>query len=157
MGKILTLTFTLLFSLSTFAAMSAQDVIKAVKGRYTVTFEGTDYSFLLRSSGDVNLLTQDQSVHSAEVLLAYTSSSFGPDGLPVVHVTFLEGSDEDSRDFHLLLTAEQDWGSGYEIKLITAFSTFNDGPNDYSSYEGKFDPKLKKYNTKTKKYDLIKE
>lgn len=157
MGKILTLTFAFLLSLSAYASMSAQDVINQVKGRYVATFEGTEYTFLLRSSGDVNLLTQDESVHSAEVLFAYTSSPWGPDGLPVLHVTFLEGSDEDSRDFHLLLTVEKGWSNDYEIKLITAFTTFNDGPNDVSSYEGKFDPKLRKYNAQTKKYDSIKE
>jgi hypothetical protein len=155
MGKILTLTFSLLFSAVAYASMSAQEVVTAVKGRYSATFDGQNYSFLLRSSGDVNLLTQGGYVSEAEFLLAYSGNSIGPDGLPVVHLTFLEGSDEESRDFHILLTVEKDFNE-YEVKFIHAFTTFNDGPNDYSSFEGSFDPKLKKYNTKTKKYESLK-
>lgn len=155
MGKIIALTFSLMFSAVAYASMSAQEVVTELKGRYSATFNGENYNFLLRSSGDVNLLTQSGYVSEAEYLLAYTGNSIGPDGLPVVHLTFLEGSDEESRDFHILLTVEKEWDGSHTVRLIHAFTTFNDGPNDYSSFEGPFDPKLKKYNAKTKKYESV--
>lgn len=156
MGRLLVLISAMLFSISAFASLSAQDVIKTLKGRYQIELEGTNYTFLIRSSGDVQVLTQDE-VEAAELVFAYSSSTWGMDGLPVAHITFLTASDEDSRDYHVLLTVEEDWaGSADEIKLITTFSTFNDGPNEMSSYEGKFNGNLKKYSTKTKKYFDIK-
>lgn len=155
MGRLLVLVTAMLFSISAFASLSAQDVIKTLKGRYQIVLDGTNYTFLIRSSGDVQVLTQDE-VERAELVFAYTSSSWGMDGLPVAHLTFLTGSDEDSKDYHVLLTVEEDWSGPHVIKLITTFSTFNDGPNEMSNYLGQFNGQLKKYSTKTKKYFDIK-
>ncbi|MCB0384757.1 MAG: hypothetical protein KDD43_05130, partial [Bdellovibrionales bacterium] len=88
--------------------------------------------------------------------LVGSNSDWGMSGLPVAHLVFGEGSDEEARDYHVLLTVQEDWGDDAkdEIAVVAIFETFNDGPNGYSSVDtASF--KVKKYNKKTKKYDVL--
>lgn len=146
-------------SLSVFASMNQEDVLKVIKGRYQVSMGSSKASFVIRSSGNILMLNSEGEFEYSEGELSFlgSSNSIGPDGLPIASLVFGMGSDEETRDIHILMTVEQDWsGDDHEIKLITAFSTFNDGPNDYSSYEGQSSVSIKKYNKKTKSFELIK-
>ena len=160
MKKILIGLITMLMSLSTFAAINQDEALYAIKGKYQISMgPSTKASFVIRSSGEILMLKSQGELEDSEGTLAFvgSSNSNGPDGLPVVSLVFSTGSDEETRDIHVLMTVEQDWSEDdREIKLITVFSTFNYGPNEYSSYEGQSDIEQKKYNKKTKKYELIK-
>ena len=156
--KRLLILLSLLLSVPAFASMNQSDVMKVLKGRYQLDSAGETLNFVIRSKGTILMLASTIDYVEGELQFTGSSNSIGPDGLPIANIILANGSDEETRDFHLLLTVEQDWsGNNHEIKLITVFSTFNDGPNDYSSYEGQYSkPSLKKYNKKTKKYEVIK-
>lgn len=157
MKKIIVL-LSLLFSMSSWASLNQEQSLKVLKGRYQLQVAGETLNFVIRSKGTVLMLASSLDYINGELQFTGSSNSIGPDGLPIANIVFSDGSDEETRDFHLLLTVEQDWsGEDHEIKLVTFFSTFNDGPNDYSSFEGTYKkPSLKKYNIKTKKYEVIK-
>jgi len=77
------------------------------------------------------------------------------DGAPVAHLILSSGSDENTEDLHIILAV-----SYYEpemdinIKLMSMFATMNDGPNDTATvYSVNYE--LKKYDKKTKSYQLI--
>ncbi|TNF00794.1 MAG: hypothetical protein EP326_05975 [Deltaproteobacteria bacterium] len=158
MKKITLGLMAFIFSLSAFASMSQEDVLKVLKGRYMAEMGSSKATFVIRSSGKVMTLSTSGEFEYSEAELSFlgSSNSIGPDGLPVASLVFGAGSDEETRDIHILMTVEQGWSNEMDIKVITAFSTFNDGPNDVSSYEGQSAITLKKYNSKTKKYEVIK-
>ena len=156
MKKTLFFLLTLIFSFNTFANLDESDVIDALKGRYLISMAGENHVFLLRSSGAVQLIDQEGEIDAAEINYSYSTESWSMNGLPVAHITFLHASDEQARDYHILLTVEQDWSSSEKtIRLIHAFTTYNDGPNENSYFEGEFSPELKKYSTETKRYEAI--
>ncbi len=147
-----------MFSISAFASLDQGDVLKVLKGRYEVTMGSSKTNFVIRSSGKIMMLSTSGDFEYSEGELSFigSSNSLGPDGLPVASLVFGAGSDEETRDIHILMTVDQDWSDEMSIKVITSFTTFNDGPNDVSSYEGTNPITVKKYNKKTKKYELIK-
>lgn len=160
MKKLMVILIMGLFSITSFASLNQNDVLKTLKGRYQLKLNNSDKAnFVIRSSGNILMLSSDGELEYSEGEMSFTgsSNSIGPDGLPIANIVFGVGSDEETRDIHILLTVEEDWdGTDHEIKLISSFSTFNDAPNGYSSFEGSNMIVLKKYNKKTKKYDLIK-
>jgi hypothetical protein len=138
-------TLALLGTLSAQAALKPADVRKAVSGQYT--FESTQGAVRLavRSSGAVQVISTAESIQSARLISVNHASDIGPDALPVVVLSVLVGSDEDSNAYQFVLTAEQHDGL-VSPRLISAYSTLNDGPNMWTSAEtGRL--KLKKYNT----------
>lgn len=132
-----------------FASFSDEAMNKELAGRYKLVVErGPSIQFLLRSSGAIELIgSQD---FTASVTSNFSSTDFGLDGLPVVHVVIGEGSDEDWKDYHVILTAEQD-GKLSKLVVLALFSTFNDGPNEISS-ANKGGLKLYKFDKSTDKF-----
>ncbi|MCO4793736.1 MAG: hypothetical protein KC493_08495 [Bacteriovoracaceae bacterium] len=160
MKKFLIIFIMGLFSITSFASLNQDDVLKTLKGRYQLKINNSDKAnFVIRSSGKILMLSSNGELEysEGEMFLTGSSNIIGPDGLPIANIVFGMGSDEETRDIHILLTVEEDWdGTNHEIKFISSFSTFNDGPNGYSSFEGANKIVLKKYNKQTKKYELIK-
>jgi hypothetical protein len=158
MKSIILLLSGLLLSFQVSASMSQSQVLKAASGRYELSMGQDKISFVLRSKGNIMIFKSTFDYLQGELQITGSSNSYGPDGLPILNLVFSEGSDEETRGMHLLLTVEQDWsGEDHEVRPITLFGTFNDGPNDYSTYEGTYkNYKLKKYSKKTKKYELLK-
>ncbi|MCB0365473.1 MAG: hypothetical protein H6624_19640 [Bdellovibrionaceae bacterium] len=146
-------------SFSAFASLDQDEVIKGLSGRYILEIDSdTALHFLIRSNGNVQVLNQNDEFEytKGDISLMNSDSDWGMSGLPVAHLVFGEGSDEEARDFHILMTVQQDWGDDAkdEIAVIAVFETFNDGPNGYSSADTA-SYKVKKYNKKTKKYDTL--
>lgn len=152
MKKLIVFATMLLATLSAHASLNQDDVIKALAGQWTTRNDYGDVKFLIRSNGDAQVISNG-SYAQVKLVMNYLSSSWGMDGLPVVNIVVSEGSDEDVRDVHFLVTALQD-GDEIKIKKMASFSTFNDGPNDFSDAEG--GAVFKKYDAKTKKWIEIK-
>lgn len=152
----LTLSFALLSVDSAYASLNKDDVQKALAGKYSLQIDEYEVQFLIRSSGEVQILNTENEMNGASFSLVNSVNPAGPDGLTVAHLTLMTASDEDARDYHLLLTVEQSHRGSNNIVLIHAFSTFNDGPNDYSSVEPVSQISLKKYDKERKDYIVIK-
>lgn len=153
--KFLALITSLLLSLNAFASLNQEDVQKAMAGQWSVRFEGTTIKFLVRSSGDISVITQ-QHYGAVEASLTFSGSDsdWRMNGLPVAHIILSDGSDEDVKDVHFLVTAIGE-GEDLKLKKLASFSTFNDGPNEFSDAE-QSGSSLKKYDAKTKKWIEIK-
>jgi hypothetical protein len=134
------------------AALDEDEVRKELAGRYRLqTSEGT-ISFLIRSAGNVEILNEGDEFKyaSGRITYSYSNSDELIDGLPVANLVIGAGSDEDMKDYHVILVVEQDEG-GNTMKVVASFSTFNDGPNGYAtSYNESM--KLSKFDKKTDKF-----
>ena len=77
----------------------------------------------------------------------------------MAHLTFTDASDEEAQDIHVFLTAVQDDSDqSLSLQVITAFETYDDGPNHYSTFSKDTTVSLKKYDKKTRSYvELNKE
>ncbi|OUR98462.1 hypothetical protein A9Q84_03365 [Halobacteriovorax marinus] len=160
--KLLLLLSFFFLSFSSFSSFDKEDVLKVIKGKYILqtNFSG-EIHFVIRSSGKLQVVKTDWYDGDANEQFPATISIEGGDngmlrGLPVAHLLFSEGSDEQAIDFHLLLTASQYWGNeGAEVRLLSSFSLENDGPNETANIiQTKLT--LLKYNKKTKKYVIVK-
>ncbi len=153
--KFLALICSLLLSSGVFASLSQDDVQSAIAGQWSVNFEGSKVKFLIRSNGNISILSAEH-YESMSVSLDFSGSTsdWRMSGLPVAHITLSEGSDEDTRDVHFLVTAIGD-RDDIELKKLAAFNTFNDGPNEFSDAETGYST-FKKYDPKTKKWIEIK-
>mgnify|MGYP003675425310 CR=1 FL=1 len=153
--KFLILMMSLLLSSSVFASLSQEDVQKAIAGQWSVNFEGVRVKFLIRSSGDISVISSDHYTYlTADLGFSGSNADWRINGLPVAHIILAEGSDEDVRDVHFLITAIGE-GDDIQLKKLAAFSTFNDGPNEFSDAESGWSA-LKKYDAKSKKWIEIK-
>ena len=106
----------------------------------------------IRSAGNVEILNDGDEFKyaSGRITYSYSSSDELIDGLPVANLVIGAGSDEDMKDYHVILVVEQDEG-GNTMKVVASFSTFNDGPNGYAtSYNESM--KLSKFDKKTDKF-----
>ena len=141
------------------ASLGQDDVHKGIVGKYILQVDNDSaISFLIRSSGKIQVLNQNDQYEyvSGEMIFAGSNNDWGMSGLPIAHIVLGDSSDEEARDFHILITVQQEWDEDAKdvIVVVGMFETFNDGPNGYSMAEGA-SYKLKKYNKKTKKYDLL--
>lgn len=148
--KRILLVFLLIVSVA-HAGVSKEDAISVLKGKYRISFEGYTSYFLIRSTGKIQLLTEESELEQGELYFISTSGVDDHSGLPVAHLVFGLGSDEDTLNAHVLLVVDKDWGVGTELKKIGSFTTFNDGPNDLGS-TSQNNVKLEKYDSKSKKY-----
>ncbi|GEM_PF-5897120 len=162
--KSLVIFFTLIMSFSASASIGKEDLVATIKGRYVLqTSESGDIHFLLRSSGKLEVVESDW-YSSSESIASYPakiSIEQGDNGLlrglPVAHLIFSEGSDEQVVDYHILLTAEQNWDRRDPVvRLLTTFVLENDGPNQVASVISKEKMKLLKYDSRSKKFIIIK-
>ena len=136
------------------AALNQDDVLKALVGQWSVKMDSGDVKFLVRSNGDVQIISNAHREYvSAKLSFNSSTSDWGMDGLPVAHLILSEGSDEDVRDIHLLVTGLQD-GDNVRVKKVAAFNTFNDGPNEFSDIEN--GSRFKRYNAQTKTWAEVK-
>tara|TARA_R110000868_G_scaffold159516_8_gene388407 strand:+ start:726 stop:1184 length:459 start_codon:yes stop_codon:yes gene_type:complete len=147
--KKLLIILAMLFSVNTFAALDGEDVTKAMAGQWSMSLNGEQVKFLLRSNGDIKIISSNHDYVSASLSFSGSSSDWQMNGLPVAHIIISEGSDEDVRDVHFLVTALQ-YDEEITLKKLASFSTFNDGPNEFSDAESwsnfkKYDPKSKKW------------
>ena len=149
-----------LLTFNTFAHINSDETMSHIKGRYQLHDPDTGtVKFIIRSSGQVMVLNKEDEFSYMDAHLTFLNSDndFGPSGVPVIHLVMGYGSDEDTRDYHIVMTVLKNWESdNYDIRVMSKFSTFNDGPNDYAGANQRSDLVLKKYNKKTKKYDRIK-
>lgn len=153
--KFLILMASLLLSLNSFASLNQEDVQKALAGQWSVKFEGVTVKFLIRSSGDISVLSSEHYDYmSASLSFSGSDEDWRMNGLPVAHIILSEGSDEDVRDVHFLVTAVGE-GEDIQLKKLALFNTFNDGPNEFSDAEQGWSA-FKKYDAKTKKWIEIK-
>lgn len=152
--KKLILLLTVLLSFQAHASLNQEDVLKLMVGQWSVKIGGDEVKFVIRSSGDVMIVSNAHRDYvRAQLSFSYSTSSFGMDGLPVAHLILTEGSDEDVRDVHLLATGLQDGENSVRFKKLATFGTFNDGPNEYSDIEN--GSRFKRYNAETQSwYDL---
>ncbi len=148
--------FLVLFPALASASLSQEQVTKEVAGRYRLDIGfGESIQFVLRSSGAVEVFDNDDlNGLTGAVSVSASSTEWGMDGLPVVHLVLGYGSDEDWQDHHVLLSVEED-GENRQIVLIASFTTFNDGPNGMSSVD-KSQLKLSKFDKETDKFVQIK-
>ena len=161
MSVILLLISILSFSLH--AAIGKDDLINSIKGRYILqTNEVGDIHFLIRSTGKLQVIKSDwfSLSESSDSYPSQMTIEQGDNGLlrgmPVAHLIFSEGSDEQEIDCHILLTAEQGWdGNRPSIRLLSSFILENDAPNEVASV---ISTKLTllKYSVKSKKFILVK-
>ena len=158
MMRILAGLMVMFFGITANASLGQDEVHDVIKGRYILQLdEDSAFSFLIRSSGAIQVLNDDEYEYvKGEMFFVGTTSEWGMNGLPVAHLVFGDASDEEASDMHVLITVQQEWSADgkNEIKVVSTFSTFNDGPNGYSMVEAA-NYKLKKYNKKTKKYDVL--
>jgi hypothetical protein len=135
-----------LYSFSSFSSLEREQVLGLLSGQWSAKIDSGEVKFLIRSSGDISVISNaHRNYVRAKVSFNHSESSWGMNGLPVAHIILSEGSDEDVRDTHLLVTGLQE-GQDIKIKRLAAFSTFNDGPNEYSDVEigsrfKKYDPR----------------
>ena len=145
----------MLLSLSSFASLGQEDVQKAIAGQWSVRFEGVSVKFLIRSNGDISVLSSEHYDYlTASLSFSGSDEDWRMNGLPVAHIILSEGSDEDVRDVHFLVTAIGE-GEDITLKKLASFSTFNDGPNEFSDAEQGWSS-FKKYDAKSKKWIEIK-
>lgn len=153
MKKMIVLATMLFAAMSAQASLNQEDVIKALAGQWTTKTEYSgDVKFLIRSNGETQVITNG-SYADVKLVFNNSESDWGMNGLPVANIIVSEGSDEDVRDIHFLVTALQD-GSDVKIKKMASFSTFNDGPNDFSDADS--GATFKKYDAGSKKWIEIK-
>ncbi|PIK15078.1 hypothetical protein [Halobacteriovorax sp. JY17] len=139
--KFLILLCAILACFNSSASIGKDDLIGAVKGRYILqTNEVGEIHFLIRSTGKLQVIKSDwyNLNESSDDYPAKMTIEQGDNGLlrgmPVAHLIFSEGADEQAIDCHLLLTAEQGWdGEGLTIRLLSSFALENDGPNEIAS------------------------
>ncbi|WP_417335949.1 hypothetical protein [Halobacteriovorax marinus] len=164
MMKVISFLFlTAFICTNSLASIGKGELIEAIKGRYILqTNEAGEIHFLIRSSGKLQVIKSDwyDSNESATTYPAKFTIEQGDNGLlrgmPVGHLIFSEGSDEQAIDFHLILTAEQNWNrENPSIRLLSSFALENDGPNEVATV---LSTKLSllKYSVKYKKFILLK-
>lgn len=152
--KKLILLLAFLSSLNVFAALNEDDVLRVMVGQWSVSMDSGDVKFVIRSNGDINVVSSAHVEYvSATLTFNNSTSDWGMNGLPVAHLILSEGSDEDVRDIHLLVTGLQE-GESVRLKKLAAFGTFNDGPNEYSDIE--LGSRFKKYDPKSKTWSEVK-
>ncbi|MBH47389.1 MAG: hypothetical protein CME71_04395 [Halobacteriovorax sp.] len=147
--KKLLIALSLLFSSVSFAALDQDDVINAMAGQWSMSLEGEQIKFLVRSTGEISIISRNHDYVTATLSFAGSNVDWQINGLPVAHIIITEGSDEDVRDVHFLVTAIE-YDEEISLKKLAVFSTFNDGPNDFSDVDSwsnfkKYDPKTKKW------------
>lgn len=155
MIKSFILILSLVFSFNSFAALDSAQVNEKIKGQYRISVEENNFSFVIRSNHEVMMLDESDSVQKGELFFVHNENDGGPDGLPVAHLVFINSSDEESQEIHILMTVVQEDEQTTNLRLINAFTTFNDGPNGTSE----FSPatiSLQKYNKQTKKFEAVK-
>lgn len=159
--KFLLLLSLFAISLTSHSALNKEEVLKEIRGKYILQTNLTgEIHFVIRSSGALQVIKSDWYDSDAGVSFPATMTINSGDngmlrGLPVAHLTFSEGSDEQAIDYHILLTATQHWGNdGGEVKLLSKFALENDGPNQMASVVST-KLTLLKYNKITKKYDVV--
>mgnify|MGYP000471739318 CR=1 FL=1 len=139
--KFLVLLFSVVCCLSSEASMGRDDLVKSIRGSYILqTNEVGEIHFLIRSTGELQVIKSDwYSVsESTSKYPSKMSIERGDNGLlrgmPVAHLIFAEGADEQAIDFHLLITAEQGWSGGNpRVRLLSSFALENDGPNELAT------------------------
>lgn len=144
----------LLISTQVFASLNSDELLKELAGQWSLKVHSTDVKFLIRSSGDIKIISSaHNSFFNAQITFNNSTSDWGLDGLPVANIIISEGSDEDVRDIHFLVTGLQE-GDEVKLKKLATFSTFNDGPNDFSDVDSGYS--FKKYDPKTKTWNEVK-
>ena len=143
------IALSLLFSSVSFASLDQEDVITAMAGQWSMSFEGEQVKFLVRSNGEISIISRNHDYVTATLSFTGSNVDWQLNGLPVAHIIITEGSDEDVRDVHFLVTAIK-YDEEISLKKLAVFSTFNDGPNDFSDADSwsnfkKYDPKTKKW------------
>lgn len=162
--KSLVLLLTLLVSFTSTASIGKEELIDAIKGRYTLqTSEFGDIVFLIRSTGKLQVIKTDwfNINDSADSYPAKISFQQGDNGLlrgvPTAHLIFSEGSDEQAIDYHLILTAEQSWDRrSPTVRFLSSFVLENDGPNQTSSVISTEKLTLLKYDSHSKTFTSVK-
>lgn len=161
--KFLLMILPFVLSLNTFASLDKEKLLETIKGRYILqTIESGEIQFLIRTSGKLEVIKSDwydlgQAGEGYPSKFAIEQGDNGLfKGMPVAHLIFSEGSDEQALDYHIILTAQNDWASrGPVIRLLSSFALENDGPNELASI---ISTKLTllKYSVKLKKFVLVK-
>tara|TARA_R110000868_G_scaffold61524_3_gene186959 strand:+ start:10326 stop:10784 length:459 start_codon:yes stop_codon:yes gene_type:complete len=147
--KKLLIALSLLVSSVCFASLDQDDVINAMAGQWSMSLEGEQIKFLVRSNGEISIISRNHDYVTATLSFSGSNVDWQINGLPVAHIIISEGSDEDVRDVHFLVTALQ-YDDEISLKKLAVFSTFNDGPNEFSDADSwsnfkKYDPKSKKW------------
>ena len=140
-----------------FGAVSIGKFYSMLPGKYEVEFEdGITAEFVITKNLRIRLLDETREVNHVSMSVDSRNSSddFTIDGLPVVHFVITTASDEDSREYHLFVSIEQDQ-KRYKLRKITAFSTFNDGPGGSSSIVSSEVAGLLKWDESKKRYEPI--
>lgn len=144
----------LTFALNSHASLNQEDVTKALAGQWSMSMDSGTVKLLVRSSGEISVISSTYHNYvSASLSFSGSDEDWRINGLPVAHFIISEGSDEDVRDVHFMVTALQD-GNDISLKKLAVFTTFNDGPNDFSDADSWSN--FKKYDPKTKKWIEIK-
>jgi hypothetical protein len=138
-----------------FAALGKDDVLEALAGKYEAELENMPVDFEIKANGTAKLETEGNEFASATLKLVYSSKGDVMNGLPVANLILSAASDEDATDFHMTLTVIEEDGKK-EIRVINVFSTTNDGPNYWTSFEKDVKWSLKKYDSKSKQLVEIK-
>lgn len=159
MFKALVLSAAVIMTQLAGASLEKNEVLKGLAGRYALEFSpNSSLNIVIRSSGAVQVLNELDNLSMMEGKLTFAGSTTSAlmSGLPVGHLVVTQAGDEDTRDFHVLLTVEQspEGEDQNQVKVIAAFETFNDGPNELSSVE-KATFSLKKYNKATKRFETL--
>lgn len=143
-------------------AQEADPVMDALKGQYILELTENDYTkIVIRSSGEIMQVSAQGELEYSNVTsqlswLNNADNDIGPSSVPVAQLALATGSDEETEEYMLLLTALRD-GNDYSVKLLSVLHTFSDGPNDFTdANEGLLgDLKVKKYNTTTQQYETL--
>ncbi len=153
MKTLLTVLFAF-FALNAHASLGQEDVLALMTGQWSIKIDsGSEVKFVVRSNAEVMVVsTAHRENVKAKLTFAHSTSSWGMDGLPVAHLILTTASDEEAQDFHLLLTGLQ-LGAEVQLKKLAAFTTFNDGPNEYSEVEN--GARFKKYNARTQQWSVL--
>ena len=146
---------SLLLSFNSLASLNQEDVGKAIAGQWSVKLDGSQVKFLIRSNGDIRVLSSSSYTSiGASISFSGSDEDWRMNGLPVAHIILTNGSDEDVRDVHFLVTAIGE-GEDLSLKKLATFSTFNDGPNEFADAEEGWSS-FRKYDAISKKWIEVK-
>jgi hypothetical protein len=129
--KLLVLQVLILASLSSFAAVSKSELANSLAGKYHLTVEQNEVAFEIDSKSNIKIVSEGREIGSASLKIQNSSDSALMSGLPVAHLIFAYAGDEDTWNYHLFLALVQEDDSS-KLVMITAFATFNEGPNNQS-------------------------
>lgn len=129
--------------------------VRAIAGDYKV-------EFLMRSTGEITVLRADtddsrglSSSYAEDVeMTAAFNQPFAWDVEPTyLTIRSVAGSDEQAVTASITLIIERVDGRDLELKAIGGFAIYEDGPNEYTSTDGRVT--IYKWNTATDEYEAL--